>query len=95
MSKIKFIRAEPSSMKKYSAFIPRDIWNKYYPDKPINRPHKRVSFGSLPYQHYEDKIGHYSHLNHYDENRRKNYYKRFGKKADVFTPKWFSHNYLW
>ena len=42
-----------------------------------------VSFGSSSNQHYFDKIGHYSHLDHLDLKRKNNYYKRFGKKEDA------------
>ncbi len=54
-----------------------------------------VSFGSKNFQHYFDKIGFYSDLNHNDKKRRENYYKRFGTKANPDTAKYFSHNYLW
>ena len=56
-----------------------------------------VSFGDKNYQHYFDKIGHYSHLDHLDLKRKNNYYKRFGKKEDAKfeSAKYFSHNYLW
>ena len=40
-----------------------------------------TSFGSKIHQHYYDKIGNYSNLNHLDDKRRTNYYKRFGKSA--------------
>jgi len=54
-----------------------------------------ISFGDKRYQQYNDKIGHYSYLNHLDEKRRQNYYKRFGSKVKYESAKWFSHNYLW
>jgi hypothetical protein len=54
-----------------------------------------LSFGSIINQQYYDKLGHYSNLNHLDQVRRDNYYKRFGKNAKKDTAKWFSHNYLW
>ena len=56
-----------------------------------------LSFGSKSNFHYFDStpIKYYSYLNHLDEKRRENYYKRFGKKAKPDTAKWFSHNYLW
>ena len=54
-----------------------------------------LSFGSKINQQYYDKIGFYKNLNHLDNKRRDNYYKRFGKKAKPDTAKWFSHNYLW
>ena len=39
--------------------------------------------------HYFDKIGFYKNLNHLDEKRRENYYKRFGKEVKPDTAKWF------
>ena len=54
-----------------------------------------LSFGSKNNEQYYDKIGFYKNLNHLDDKRRENYYKRFGKKAKPDTAKWFSHNYLW
>ena len=54
-----------------------------------------TSFGDKRYEHYYDKIGHYSNLNHLDKVRRDNYYKRFGKTSKFESPKYFSHNYLW
>lgn len=45
-----------------------------------------LSFGGDPkkYEHYLDKLGHYSELDHMDEERRKNYYARH--HPDVKTP---------
>ena len=54
-----------------------------------------ISFGDLRYQHYFDKIGAYSHLNHHNSKRRYNYYQRFGIDSNPNTAKYFSHNYLW
>ena len=54
-----------------------------------------LSFGSKNNFHYYDKLGNYSNLNHLDQVRRDNYYKRFGKSAKKDTAKWFSRNYLW
>jgi hypothetical protein len=56
-----------------------------------------VSFGDKRYQQYEDKtpVKYYSNLNHYNEKRRENYYKRFGNNAGFETAMYFSHKYLW
>ena len=54
-----------------------------------------LSFGSKINKQYYDKIGFYKNLNHLDNKRRDNYYKRFGKEAKPDTAKYFSHNYLW
>lgn len=61
-----------------------------------NNKQKLVHFGQLPYQHYYDKIGLYSDLNHLDEERRRKYQQRFGRlPLKKYTPHWFSWNYLW
>jgi hypothetical protein len=54
-----------------------------------------TSFGDVRYQQYYDNIGHYSKLNHYDNERKRLYYIRHGKNATKESSKWFSHNYLW
>jgi hypothetical protein len=71
-----------------------------------DRPHgpKKISFGSRKHQHYHDKIGMYSSLDHNDPIRRQAYRNRHSKilLADGrpaykvrYTPAWFSWNYLW
>ena len=56
-----------------------------------------VSFGDKNYQHFIDRtpIKYYSALNHYDEKRRQNYYKRFGSNPKFESAMYFSHKYLW
>ena len=65
---------------------------------------RRVNFGDKRYQHYHDKIGTYSSLNHNDKRRRANYRKRHsaiikkdGRRAVAvkYSPSWFSYHYLW
>ena len=65
---------------------------------------KTVPFGHQKYQHYHDKIGLYSRLDHNDPERRRRYRQRHsaiklknGKRAiDVkYSPAWFSYHYLW
>lgn len=84
--------------KKYMALIKNDKNNFRY-----------EHFGDLRYQHYNDILNYYKHLNHNDENRRKLYFKRHSKtdnKNDAIkkellqskgkiTPKILSHIYLW
>jgi hypothetical protein len=57
-----------------------------------------TSFGDKRYQHYEDKISdHYSHLNHYDEERRRLYRLRH-KNDHIGNPNYagfWSYHYLW
>jgi hypothetical protein len=64
---------------------------------------KIIHFGDKRYQQYFDKIGHYSHLNHLDEERRKNYLsrakgiKKNGRLSykDKTSPNYYSVHYLW
>ena len=55
--------------KKYDAF---DSDDKYI-----------TSFGSLPYEHFYDKIGYYKSLNHLDKKRRANYRSRHKKNTGI------------
>lgn len=56
-----------------------------------------LSFGDNRYGQWEDTtpLKSYKHLDHKDQKRKDNYYKRFGKDAKMDTPKWFSHKFLW
>ena len=73
--------------------------------KPSTRKNKKydafhkgeyiTSFGDKRYQHYFDKLGYYSYLNHYDEKRRANYYKRHNKDYEKYSADWFSKKFLW
>jgi|LakMenE01Jun11ns_1017448.scaffolds.fasta_scaffold9945944_2 hypothetical protein len=56
-----------------------------------------VSFGDNRYEHYFDKFGYYSHLNHGDSQRRKRYQSRH-KKDYITDPRYagyWSWNFLW
>jgi hypothetical protein len=78
--------------KKYSVYVIKD-------DKI-----KLIHFGSLNHEHFFDKIGYYSELNHLDEERRNRYLKRAmgiknkqGKYTykDINSANFYSINYLW
>ena len=58
---------------------------------------KTIHFGDNRYPQYKDKTGLklYSHLDHGDEKRKKQYYARHGKEAEKYSAKYFSHKYLW
>ncbi len=73
------IKPSTKKFKKYDVFKNK----KYY-----------LSFGDKRYAQYFDKLGHYSHLNHNDKERRRLYYARHGE-AKKYSAKWFSHKYLW
>ena len=58
---------------------------------------RTIHFGDKRYQQYEDKIGHYSDLDHKDVKRRKLYLNRH--KNDNFDDpnyaSYYSNKYLW
>lgn len=61
-----------------------------------------VSFGDINSQHYHDRtpLKLYSHLDHNDVDKRKNFKQRFSKlikktENDVKSPMYWSNNYLW
>lgn len=65
---------------------------------------KKVHFGDTRYQHYKDKIGLYSHLDHLDKERRRRYRTRHSNiilsdgipaYKRKYSPAWFSYHYLW
>ena len=71
--------------KKYSVYVLKD------------GKRRLIHFGDTRYQHFKDRIGHYSHLDHNDKKRRENYYKRHKEKniKDKSRPKYWSHKILW
>jgi hypothetical protein len=76
--------------------LPSKLKAKKYSVYVLRNGHPRlIHFGSRAHQHYRDKLGHYSALDHNDERRRELYYKRFGPAIDKNTAKWWSHNILW
>lgn len=63
-----------------------------------------IHFGDKRYEHYKDKIGLYSHLDHLDENRRRLFKGRFKTRKnkygkllinDKMSPLYWSYHYLW
>jgi hypothetical protein len=90
MNNLEFIKFKKSNKKnkKYTAVL----YNKA--TKRINNIH----FGDKRYQHYIDSTGLdlYTHLNHFDEERRERYHKRHAKTAKKkYSPSYFSMRYLW
>lgn len=84
------------------------INNKLYIVKKSTRENKKydvfdednnylLSFGDKRYEQYEDKIGLYKHLNHYDKKRRINFRKRHGvfNTYNPNYPAFWSYNFLW
>lgn len=63
-----------------------------------------VHFGSSQYQQYKDSVPKnlggklWSHKNHNDKQRRKNYRIRHGAQGHYktkYSPAWFSYYFLW
>lgn len=105
ISKIEFFPGTLNDNYKYEAYIPKDIWNKWRPDKILKLPdHKLVKFGRPGYQQYHDIIGDWSSYNHNNKKRRENYQARHsaitlkdGRKSYLvpFTKEFFSYWFLW
>tara|TARA_R110002012_G_scaffold309269_1_gene516173 strand:+ start:113 stop:370 length:258 start_codon:yes stop_codon:yes gene_type:complete len=69
--------------KKYSVYVMK------------NGKKKLIHFGDSRYGQFKDKLGEYSHLDHGDPKRKKNYYARHKKTTDKNTAKYWSHLVLW
>jgi len=63
-----------------------------------------IHFGDKKSQHYKDLLGRYSHLDHLDEKRRRNYLKRSAgitdksgnlTKDDPTKANYYSRRFLW
>jgi DNA-binding PadR family transcriptional regulator len=62
----------------------------------------KLYFGAIksngePYDQYEDKtpLKLYKEYNHYDEERKRNYWKRHKPNLNYITPDYLSAIYLW
>lgn len=89
-----------NSKQLYKPFISKAKNKKYSVYVIRNGKKKLINFGAIrkngiPYPQYFDKLGHYSKYNHLDKNRRRLYYKRFGKTNDKNSAKYWSHKILW
>jgi len=62
-----------------------------------NKKVKTIQFGHKNHEHYRDKtpLKLYSHLNHLDSKRKKNYYSRHNKTYPKYSADYFSKRYLW
>jgi hypothetical protein len=81
--------------KKYKVVLYKD-YNLYKKRKKM----ETVSFGASDYEQYEDRtpLKYYSSKNHLDIDRRESYLKRSGSQGyqnRVYSPAWFSWNFLW
>ena len=87
--------------KKYTAYVKNKKTKKI----------RKIHFGASNYQQYKDRTGvhHYSHKNHYNRKRMRNYYSRHSgtpfrakaikkekkKSKGYYNAKILSHEYLW
>ena len=80
----------------YDIFISDKPNKKYYAVVKGKKRDKKVYFGDTNYEHYFDKLGHYSRLNHNDPKRRQHYKNRHEKDRHVVASAgWFADNILW
>jgi hypothetical protein len=81
-----YIKKSSRKNKKYDIYTQDENKYKYL-----------LSFGDNRYEQYKDStpLKEYSNLNHSDEKRRANYYKRHGFTVDRKTAKYWSNKYLW
>lgn len=57
---------------------------------------KKVPFGSIAYEQYHDKLGHYSNLDHNDPERRRRFLMRHASNTGYkYSSAWFSKRFLW
>jgi hypothetical protein len=82
----------PKGYKVYVSKMKNKKYDVYHNGKYL------LSFGDSRMEQYEDKFGHYSKLDHHDQQRRKNFKSRFKKLIDennINTPTYWSNKYLW
>jgi hypothetical protein len=75
---------------------PSNVLNKKYDVYDVKTDKKIASFGDRRYEHYHDKIGYYSHLDHNNTARRKLYKMRHEKDRHVYqSAGWYADRFLW
>lgn len=72
-----------------------DVFTLNYDDSKHPNIKYLLSYGDRRYQQFYDHFLHFKDLNHYDETRRKRYFKRHGYTNDVNSAKFWSNNFLW
>ncbi len=84
--------------KKYDVYVSKGMYGQ---SPSILRSDKLydylLSFGDIRYEHYKDKFGHYTYLNHNDKTRRDAYRKRHANDNidDVNFAGFWSWHFLW
>ena len=80
----------------YKFVAPSNREHSKYDVYDVKTDKKIASFGDRRYEHYKDKIGYYSHLDHNDVVRRKLYRIRHAKDLNNRDGAgYFSGKYLW
>jgi hypothetical protein len=79
----------------YKPFVSKAKHKKYSVYVMKNGKKRLIHFGDSRYEHFKDKIGHYSKLDHNDPKRKQRYYQRHGKTKDKNSAKYWSHRILW
>ncbi len=105
---VEFLPGNLNSTYKYKALVPKELWNKWRPDKKlVNKQFREVNFGRPGYQQFHDRIGEWSSYDHNDAKRRDNYRRRHepiriminGQECRSyrvpFTNEFFSYYLMW
>jgi hypothetical protein len=69
--------------KKYAVYVLKD------------KKRRLIHFGDARYGQFRDRLGHYTHLDHKNEARRDQFYRRFGVSRDRSSPLYWSQQVLW
>lgn len=85
MYRLEFSKSK-NKLKKYKVIVYKN-----------NKKYKVVNFGSITHQHFKDTtpLKLYSNLDHNDNKRRLNYFKRHKKNYPKYSADYFSKKYLW
>jgi hypothetical protein len=54
-----------------------------------------IHFGDSRYGQFEDRVGHYAHLDHKNKARRDQFYRRFGVSRDRNSALYWAQHVLW
>tara|TARA_R110000868_G_scaffold175436_1_gene412475 strand:+ start:94 stop:360 length:267 start_codon:yes stop_codon:yes gene_type:complete len=80
----------------YKFVAPSNTEHKKYDVYDVKTDKKITSFGDRRYNHFNDKIGYYDHLNTNDIARRKLFKTRHEKNRHVYqSAAWFADRFLW
>jgi len=67
----------------YKFVAPSKTEHKKYDVYDVKTDKKIASFGDVRYEQYHDRIGHYKHLDHHNEARRRLY--RLRHSGDIYN----------